>query len=110
MMICEHFVKDYAKTPDVCARIDGKSPRLFRRHVTDRAKHNSLTRIYKWSGRRLGMRVGRFCQLGNAEVEHLHIVFTVQGVILLEHHNILRLDISMYYAFDMGGCQGTGYL
>src|ERR1700730_11136273 len=100
-VISQHFVKHYAQTPDVCAHINYQPARLLRRHVTHSAKHYSLIGINEWFGRRFRVRCGCFCQLGDAEVEHLHVIFTVQGIVLLEHHNVFRLDVSMHYALGM---------
>src|SRR2546430_1510610 len=75
--------------------------RMLRGPVTHGAKHSSLNGINEWFGRRFRVRCSCFCQLGDAEVEHLHVILTVQGIILLEHHNVFRLDISMYSALGM---------
>src|SRR6185369_17242065 len=88
MMISKHFVKHYAQTPDVCAHINHQPTCLLRRHVTSSAKHNSLVGINEWFGRRIWFSCGCFCKLGDTEVEHLHVIFTVQGIVLLEHHNV----------------------
>src|SRR5438067_1182418 len=85
-------------------------PRLLRRHVTNGAKHQALFGINERFRRRSFIKRARFCQFGDAEVEYLDVVFTVQGIVLSKHHDILWLDVSMHYSLSVGGGEGAGHL
>src|SRR5262249_11206409 len=91
-VLSQHFVENYAKTPDIRPQINHHSARLLRRHVTHGAKHYTLIGMNEWLGRGFPVECIYFRQLSNPEVEQLDIIFAVQGVVLLQHHNVFRLD------------------
>src|SRR5262249_6575994 len=109
-VLSQHFVENYAKTPDIRPQINHHSARLLRRHVTHGAKHYTLIGMNEWLGRGFPVECIYFRQLSNPEVEQLDIIFAVQGVVLLQHHNVFRLDVSMYYALGMCSRQRTRHL
>ena len=92
----DHLVQDDAEAPDVGAVIDGLAAHLFRCHVSDRAKHDARLRAcyVRIVG---GGRVGRDCNLRQAEVEHLDEAVG-------PHHHILGLDVAMD---QTGGVRGV---
>jgi hypothetical protein len=85
----------------------GVAEGLLRRHVSDRAHHHAGRRA---DIQRLRRRVGRRCsqrgfhlQLGEAEVEHLHIA-------AVGHHQVLGLQVAMHDAGSVRGAERVGRL
>jgi hypothetical protein len=66
-----------------------------------------LIRIDQWLSRRVGISCLRLRQLGDAEVQHLDAVFTMQGVTLAEHHDVVGLNTSMDDPFCVSCSKGT---
>ena len=79
------LVQDDAEREDVGTLVDGFAFGLLRRHVMGRAKQDSHLR---GDGRERPRLTGRTDELGQAEVEHLHVA-------VRPHHHVFRLDVAM---------------
>ena len=104
-----HFVKNYAKAPDIGPPINRRAARLFRRHITHSPEYRAqigLSQCHRFRPLRPPAREdirsspwraeavrrwlgeGGFGKLCNPEIEHLHIAVGTQ-------HDILRFDVAM---------------
>jgi hypothetical protein len=93
----EHLVEDDAEGEDVGAMIRRRATYLFRRHVADRAEHDSGGRVESRHRRARRLRQRRR-QPRQPEVEHLHA--TVIG-----QEDVLGFDVAMDDALVMSGAK-----
>ena len=72
----DHFIEDHAEAPDVGTVIDRLAAGLLRRHVGDSSHHDALP----CAGNRGHVRLvcGRHSHLGEAEIEHFHVITRVR--------------------------------
>ena len=100
----QHLVEDDAEGEDVGPRVDLAAPRLFRRHVRNRAEDLALARqvraAFRGCVREIGIGV-RGLELGEPEVQDLDAPFA-------RHHHVARLQVPVHDAALVRGRQRVG--
>ena len=100
----QHLIEDDAEGEDVRPRVDPGAPRLFRRHVGDRAEDLALARQVHSALRRSAREVGtgaRGLEPGQAEIQHLDAP-------LARHHDVAGLQVAMHDAARVRRRQRVG--
>src|SRR5262249_41890859 len=86
-----HLVEHTAQTPDVRARVNFKTSRLFGRHVVSSTHHRAGGSVDKSLGWRERVSICGFsiaAQFDEAEVEYFHDAIAAQ-------HDVVRRDVTM---------------
>ena len=97
----QHFVKNHAQTPDVCACIKRQPASLFRRHVSGGPHHHACVGIHEkhcgnGSRRSCFCCLSKFCQ---TKVDDLSVAVSAQ-------HDVFRFDVAMDNAGLVRSCEG----
>src|SRR5256885_16844171 len=86
----QHLVEHDTQTPDVCALIYIAAARLFWRHITGSAHHQSRISLDQYFRRRLRACTSEFAlsELGQSKVENFYVA-------IASEHDVLGLDVAM---------------